>query len=248
MLEIEASEFVAYRLSAEPAIRLVVAARDRPWMDATGARFANRCLPLLMANQAGWFLLSSHALRATWNGGNEKEALEVEYLSGSPPFPATSHFGSGILTWHIPYMFRTPAGFNLIARGPTNWPKDGAHALDGIVETDWAVATFTMNWKITALNRPVLFDEGEPFCMVVPQRRGELEGFQPQIREIADDPEVADAYAKWVESRNRFLRSLNTAEEEALKQQWEKHYFRGTAPDGTKAPVHQTKLHLREFE
>jgi hypothetical protein len=145
-------------------------------------------------------------------------------------------------------MFRTPAGFNLIARGPTNWPKDGAHALDGIVETDWAVATFTMNWKITALNRPVLFDEGEPFCMVVPQRRGELEGFQPQIREIADDPEVADAYAKWVESRNRFLRSLNTAEEEALKQQWEKHYFRGTAPDGTKAPVHQTKLHLREFE
>jgi hypothetical protein len=248
MLEIDAAEFVAYRLSTEPAIRLVAAARDRAWMDATGARFANRCLPLLIANQAGWFLLSSHALRATWSGGNEKEALEVEYLSGSPPFPATSHFGNGILTWHIPYMFRTPLGFNLIARGPTNWPKDGAFALDGIVETDWAVATFTMNWKITALNRPVLFDEGEPFCMVVPQRRGELEDFQPQIREIADDPDVADAYTKWVESRNRFLRGLNTAEEGALKQQWEKHYFRGTAPDGTKAPLHQTKLHLREFE
>jgi hypothetical protein len=240
--------FVAYRLGAQPAVRLVPAARDRPWMDATGARFANRCLPLLIANQAGWFLLNSHPLRATWTGGIEKEALEIEYLAGSPPYPATSHFGHGILTWHIPYMFRTPPGYNLLARGPVNWPKDGAQALDGIVETDWAVATFTMNWKITAINRPVLFDEGEPFCMVVPQPRGDLEAFEPKIREIGDHREVADAYAKWTASRNRFLSGLSSADEEALKQQWEKHYFRGTAPDGTKAPAHQTKLHLWEFE
>jgi hypothetical protein len=217
-------------------------------MDATGDRFANRCLPLLIANQAGWFLLNSHRLRVTWNGGDGKDALELEYLSGTQPYPATSHFGQGILTWHIPFMFRTPPGYNLLARGPANWPKDGAHALDGIVETDWAVATFTMNWKITAVDRPVLFDEGEPFCMVVPQPRGALEEFQPKIIELEDDPEVAEAFSKWSESRNRFLTGLANADEEALKQQWEKHYFRGTAPDGTKAPLHQTKLHLREFE
>jgi hypothetical protein len=218
-------------------------------MDATGDRFANRCLPLLIANQAGWFLLNSHAFRATWSGAEEKQALELEYLSGAPPYPAMSHFGHGILTWHIPYMFRTPPGYNLLARGPSNWPKDGAHALDGIVETDWAVATFTMNWKITAVNRPVLFDEGEPFCMVLPQRRGELEAFQPTICEIQDDPDVAEAFAKWSESRTRFLGGLSSADEDALKQQWEKHYFRGTAPDGTKAAeIHQTKLHLGEFE
>jgi hypothetical protein len=145
-------------------------------------------------------------------------------------------------------MFRTPPGYNLLARGPSNWPKDGAYALDGIVETDWAVATFTMNWKITALNRPVLFDAGEPFCMVVPQRRGELEEFQPKIVELEDDSDVAAAFARWSESRSRFLAGLSIADDEALKQQWEKHYFRGTAPDGTMAPLHQTKLHLRGFE
>jgi hypothetical protein len=241
-------ELIAYRLSPRPAIQLVAAARDRAWMDATGSHFANRCLPLLIGNQAGWFLLNSHPLRVSWDGGEGKDALDVEYLSGAPPYPATSHFGHGILTWHIPFMFRTPPGFNLLARGPANWPKDGGHALDGIVETDWAVATFTMNWKITALNRPVLFDEGEPFCMIVPQRRGELEEFDPEIREIAEHQDVAEAYAKWTESRNRFLSGLSSAEEEAVQQGWQKHYFRGTAPDGTEAPLHQTKLHLRGFE
>jgi hypothetical protein len=145
-------------------------------------------------------------------------------------------------------MFRTPPGYNLLARGPANWPKDGAYALDGVVETDWAVATFTMNWKITAIDRPVLFDEGEPFCMIVPQRRGELEEFEPRIVEIEDDPDVANAYREWTESRNRFLAGLGAAEEDAVKERWQKHYFRGSAPDGTKAPVHQTKLHLREFQ
>jgi hypothetical protein len=241
-------EFIAYRLSPDPPVRLVPAARDRAWMDATGDRFANRCLPLLIANQAGWFLLNSHTFRVTWNGGEAKDALEIGYLSAGPPGPALSHFGHGILTWHIPYVFRTPPGYNLLARGPSNWPKDGAHALDGVVETDWAVATFTMNWKITAVDRPVLFSEGEPFCMIVPQRRGDLEQFAPQIRELDDDPDVAEAFAAWSESRNRFLAGLGAADEQALKQEWEKHYFRGTAPDGRKAPLHQTKLHLREFE
>jgi hypothetical protein len=241
-------ELIAYRLGPAPAIRLVPAARDRAWMDATGQHFANRCLPLLIGNQAGWFLLNSHTLRVTWDGGEGTDALVVEALSGAPPYAATSHFGHGILTWHIPYVFRTPPGYNLLARGPANWPKDGAHALDGVVETDWAVATFTMNWKITALNRPVLFDEGEPFCMVVPQPRGDLERFQPRIRHVEDDAEMAEAFSKWSESRSSFLAGLSSAEEEALSKQWEKHYFRGTAPDGTKAPAHQTKLHLREFE
>jgi hypothetical protein len=89
-------------------------------MDATGQRFAYRCLPLLMANQAGWLLLNSHGLRATWDGGDGTQALRLEYVSGEPPYPATSHFGHGILTWHVPYLFRTPPGYNLLARGPAN--------------------------------------------------------------------------------------------------------------------------------
>ena len=49
-----------------------------------------------------------------------------------------SHFGDGILTWHLPILFRTPPGYNLLVRGPANYPKDAVSPLEGIVETDWA--------------------------------------------------------------------------------------------------------------
>jgi antitoxin (DNA-binding transcriptional repressor) of toxin-antitoxin stability system len=245
---IEASpNLIAYRLHAAPVLPLVPASRARQWMEETPRRFAQRCLPLLIANQAGWFLLNTHDLRVRWNGEEDTEGLTLQYLSGEPPYPAVSHFGSGILTWHVPYLFRTPPGWNLLARGPSNWPKEGAFALEGIVETDWAVATFTMNWKITRIRRPVTFSAGEPICMIVPQRRNELEGFVPEIRDIDDDEALAGAYRRWTAARSRFLTELREPGSAAEREEWQRHYFRGTAPDGTNAPIHQTKLALREF-
>jgi hypothetical protein len=127
---------IAFRVSASPRMRLVPAPSARPWMLATNERFANRCLPLLIANQAGWCLLNSHPMRATWDGGNDIRSVHIEYLKGWPPYPAASHFGHGIVTWTVPYLFRTPPGYNSLVRGPVNWPKDAAHPLEGIVETD----------------------------------------------------------------------------------------------------------------
>lgn len=247
----EASEpfrLVGYRASAAPAIGLVPAAAARDWMNATGNRFAYRCLPLVMANQAGWFLLNSHTFRATWNGAADKDAIALEFLSGEAPYPATSHFGYGVLTWHVPYLFRTPPGYNLLARGPANLPREGAFALEGLVETDWSMATFTMNWKMTAIDRPVTFEAGEPFCQLVPQRRGELEEFRAEVRELGSDPETERGYQAWNASRSAFLSGLAENDPAALKLGWQKHYFRGTTPDGEKAPTHQTKLRLGEVD
>jgi hypothetical protein len=244
----EAEPFlIAYRTGPKPPLRLVPATRERDWIEATSDRFANRCLPLLMANQAGWYILNSHALTVTWDGGRSKRALRIDYRSGRPPYPASSHFGHGILTWRLPYLFRTPPGWNLLARGPANWPKAGIAPLEGLVEADWAVATFTMNWKLTAIGTPVSFEVDEPICLLVPQRRGELEAFAPQVREIASDPELHTAYAAWTESRGRFLADLQGRQPEAVRQAWQRDYFQGAAPDGTRAPAHQTKLRLRPF-
>jgi hypothetical protein len=120
------------------------APRLRAWMNAEQTRFAYHCLPLVMANQAGWILTSGRTVLARWTGGSDTDDLTVESPDGEDP-PASSQFGSGILTWEIPFLFRTPPGYNLLARGPANWWKEGAVALEGLVETDWAVATFTMN-------------------------------------------------------------------------------------------------------
>jgi hypothetical protein len=238
---------IAFRLNARPSIRLVPASSARAWMQATNERFANRCLPLLIANQAGWFLLNSHPIRVTWDGGNELSNLQVEYLKGFPPYPAVSHFGHGIVTWTIPYLFRTPPGYNLLVRGPSNWPKDGAHALEGIVETDWSVATFTMNWMLTRPNQPVVFEVDEPICMIVPQRRGELETFHPRVADIRTDATIQSEYHAWTRSRSQFLKYLNVAGSSAMRQGWQKDYFRGVSPRASRADIHQTKLSLREF-
>jgi hypothetical protein len=86
-------DLIAYCVSAIK-MPLVPAPVNRDWMDATPQHFAKRCLPLLIANQAGWFLLSAHKLAVTWDGGNAIDSLRVEHVEGDPPYSASSHFGS----------------------------------------------------------------------------------------------------------------------------------------------------------
>jgi hypothetical protein len=177
------------------------------------------------------------------------DSLAVEQIDGTPPFVAGSHFGYGILTWTLPFLFRTSPGYNLLARGPANWPKDGISPLEGIVEADWAVATFTMNWQVTRVGVPITFEVGEPICMLVPQRRGELESFHPTVVDVAADPEVLQGYQQWSESRDSFnaSRPAPTSDPESHKL-WQRDYFRGTSPSGHTAPEHQVKLDVRPFQ
>jgi hypothetical protein len=53
-------------------------------MDATVHRYIYRCLPLLIANQAGWLALNNHEIRVTWNGDDDPSVLTIEYLCGDP--------------------------------------------------------------------------------------------------------------------------------------------------------------------
>lgn len=233
-------------------IPIVPAPRRRRWMDEAKDRWPNRCLPLLVANEAGWNLLNAVGFEATWNGGDRPEDLSIETDEDRWPPPVTSHFGHGIVTFLIPYVFRTPAGWNLLARGPANWPKDGIYALEGLVGTDWACANFTMNWKLTRPDHPVRFEAEEPFCMLVPQRRGELEEFGAELLPISADPATEEEYR--IFGRNRELMQINkflSAHVDDLapyKTAWERHYYKGLTPSGTRFDGHQTHLKLAPFE
>jgi uncharacterized protein DUF6065 len=248
-----ARELIAFPLGAPPRPRLTPAPRWRRWMNETDERWANRCLPLLVANEAGWTLLNPHAFRASWDGGHSTDALTIEFEDEDVPLPRPeSNFGYGIITWTVPYLFRTAPGYNLLVRGPANWPKDGVAPLEGLVETDWSVATFTMNWKLTRPNYPVTFEADEPFCMLVPMRRGELRSFQPQVRDIRSDPDARSGAESFAESRHelavqkylgRYARDF-----EAQRLVWQRHYFRGVTPAGRSAPEHETTLSLPAFE
>jgi hypothetical protein len=238
--------FVAYKVSSEP-FELTPAEHSRSWMDLTPDRYAYRCLPMVIANQAGWFVTVGTTVRAKWNGGERKEDLQIEVDQAEQHLVAGSHFGTGIVTWHIPYLFRTPPGYNLLVRGPSNLPLDGASPLEGIVETDWAVATFTMNWKLTRPDHQVVFPRGYPVAMIVPQLRGDLERFDPEVSAIRHSPELEQAYRAWGDNREQFNKGLQGLEAAATEMQWQKHYFHGTSPSGAKAAQHQTKLNLKPF-
>ena len=240
----EPRRLLAYRLDDQTGMRLVRSEPGRPWMDITSDRYAYRCLPLLLANQAGWLLLNDAKVRLQWTGRADRDAVTITYDDGRTRYAAQSHFGYGIVTWNIPYLFRTPPGWNLMVRGPTNAPKHGIAALDAIVETDWATSPFTMNWQMTAPDHEVTFEVGEPLAMFFPCRRGDLESFSPEIEDVYTDASTAQDVAAWSVGRQRFLADLPVEGTEAHGRQWQKDYFRGR---GSGSGQHQTRIHVRDF-
>lgn len=239
-------KFEAYVVSAESIVTLAPAPARRAWMDQTPQRFANRCLPLMMANQAGWFVILTEPVEVSWSGEDGLNEIKV-FGSDKARENVSSHFGSGIVTFKLPFLFRTEAGENLLARGPANLFKDGIAPLEGLIEADWAISPFTMNWKITRPNHRIRFDAGEPVCMLVPERRHALEKLEPALLNLDDDPKLAAEYRAWRAGRDKFIGDLDAGKEEAVKAGWQRDYFLGRGPGESVARQHQTKMVLQAF-
>lgn len=231
-------ELTAYEVAPHLGQELVVAPFSRDWIDALPEKFGRRCLPMMMANQAGWHIVLKDACTVQWDGTPQREGVTTDSTVGPHGM-----FGDGIATWNVVWLFRTSPGWNLLARGPANVCKDGIAPLEGLIETDWACQTFTMNWRFT---RPgsVRFEAGEPICQIIPQRRHELESFEPSIRPIQSDRWTNASYQLFCASRANFLRHL----EEQRMRGWEKHYHKGwNVGHIDPAPEHQRKLRLVPF-
>jgi len=240
-------------ITRDNAPEITPAPISRTWMSEmseTRKGWPNRCLPMLIANQSGWELRNRSAFTATWFGDvNGVDVMIAPDKRDTDQFLPLSHFGNGILTWHLPMLFQTPPGYNLLVRGPANYPKDAVSPLEGIVETDWASASFSMSWKLTRKHMPVRFEVDEPICMIVPQRRAELEEFTPELRHIESDEDLHRKHEFFLRSRNEIGQvqvATNTAAGERVP--WQGDYTRGSHADGEPGiPDHQTRRHLRPF-
>src|SRR5689334_17226407 len=104
-MEPRPNEFIAYELHDTTDTPLEVAPIPRDWMDKAHQRFPYRCLPLTIANQAGWVLRSTASFRAYWYGGAAKEDVELRF-DGPSDNRILSHFGLGTITFTIPFLFR----------------------------------------------------------------------------------------------------------------------------------------------
>ncbi|MFI5458793.1 MAG: DUF6065 family protein [Isosphaerales bacterium] len=136
----------------------------RHWMDELP--HAYKCLPLLMANQWGWQILCPTDVAVTWDGSPALSGLRIEVAPQFEP-AIKSQFGSGIVTFSPPWLFRTSPGWNLYLKGPSNRWKPNCVPLEGVIETWWLNYTFTLNWKLVEPGS-VFFARGESLGQLVP--------------------------------------------------------------------------------
>jgi hypothetical protein len=228
--------------------RLRAAPSTRAWMDELPDKFGYRCLPLNIANAHGWEILNACDFSARWNGGPSASDVEINVHTnnGSGSAPVTL-FGAGTITFHIMAIFRTSPGWNMWIGGSPNSFKDGIQALTGIVETDWSVFSFTMNWKITRPHHWISFAENEPMCFLFPVQRHLLQTIQPEIKHFREDPEFAEQFRLWSTSRDAFHEKMRTNPPPNSADAWQKDYYRGRDMRGNVQKDHVSRLRLADF-
>ena len=174
----------------------------RHWMDQS--KHAYHCLPLVMANQWGWQILCPTDVAVTWDGSAEIEGVQVDVATQYQSV-IKSHFGGGILTFSPPWLFRTPPGWDLYLKGPSNRWKSNCIALEGVIETWWLNFTFTLNWKLIEPGT-VSFSRGESLGQLVPVPHATFENSQAIEAPIGLlEPDAGQELLAWQEKRRQLV-------------------------------------------
>jgi len=240
-------KLIAYKTYDYHCQQIVPAARTRDWMDKTPGAFAYHCLPLVMANSLGWFVLNTVPCEMEWDGTEPSSGLKVwpteELTLAEKQFLPSSHFGSGVVTFHAEFMFWTEKKISIITKGPANMPKHGIQSLEGVIETDWLPYPFTMNWKMTAKNTRVRFDRGEPIAQIIPYPADLIDSVEPEILSMQTNPEL---FAKYEDYRKKRVVFNEKFKYDGTKRQ--KYYVRGEDSLGNKYPEqHRTDWKTKPF-
>ena len=170
----------------------------RHWMDELP--HAYKCLPLVVANQWGWQVLCPTDVVATWDGTAALSGLRVEVPPQYEP-AIKSQFGAGIITFSPPWLFRTPPGWDLYLKGPSNRWKLNCVPLEGVIETWWLNYTFTLNWKLLQPGT-VIFRQGESLGQLLPVPHLTFEGATAIEAPIGLlEPKAAEGLLQWQEKR-----------------------------------------------
>ena len=240
-------KLIAYKSYDYNCQTLVPAPRTRDWMDKTPDAFAYHCLPLVMANSLGWYIINNIPCEMEWDGTEAPAGLKVwatEELSDKEKHMLpSSHFGSGVVTFHTEYMFCTEKRMNLITKGPANSPKHGIQALEGVIETDWLPYPFTMNWKMTGKGTKVRFERGEPIAQIIPYPGDLIGSIEPEILSLQTNPELFLKFEDYRKKRSVFNEKFKY---DGKKRQ--KYYIRGEDSLGnTYHDLHKTDWKTKPF-
>ena len=185
---------------------IIPAPKEREWMNQESSKFSYACLPLVSANNFGWWILNMEEIEVEWNGDPAIDAVKINYTDNKARYKyASSHFGSGILTFGIPLLFKTTLGWGIYVSGPSNLFIDGMFPLEAIVETNWSPFTFTMNYKITRTNHKIKIPKYHPICRISPIQLNLNEKTNLKLKYLEEYPELEKDHVEWVEERKKFI-------------------------------------------
>jgi Family of unknown function (DUF6065) len=200
----------------------------RNWMD--DLPHAYKCLPLVLANQWGWQLLCPTDVVATWDGTQGLDGLRIEVPPQFEP-AIKSQFGAGIITFSPPWLFRTPPGWNLYLKGPTNRWKPNCVPLEGVIETWWLNYTFTLNWKIVEAGT-VVFRQGESLGQLLPVPHLTFQNATATEAPIGLlEPKASEELVKWQEKRRQIAGQRDNVHHMYRKAEGvDEHFHRVSVP------------------
>ena len=179
----------------------------RHWMDLSP--HAYKCLPMVIANQWGWQILCPTEVTVTWDGTPNASGVSVDVAPQYRP-AIKSQFGSGIVTFSPPWLFRTPSGWDLYLKGPSNRWKDNCVPLEGVIETWWLNYTFTLNWKLVQPGT-VTFAQGESLGQLVPVPHATFQDATALEAPIGlIEPRAAEELLEWQEKRRQLAQQAVT--------------------------------------
>jgi hypothetical protein len=116
-----------------------------------------------------------------------------------------SQFGAGIVTFSPPWLFRTPHGWDLYVKGPSNRWKANCVPLEGVIETWWLNYTFTVNWKLIEPGT-VFFAQGESLGQLVPVPHATFQDSTALEAPIGQlEPHAAKELLEWQERRRQLV-------------------------------------------
>jgi hypothetical protein len=195
------------------------------------------CLPMLAANTLGWTLYNPVEFSVMWRGGGDRSAVMVEC---DDPEWVKSWFGYGTFTLFPPFFVRTSPDIDVWVRPVANYARPGVLTMEGVVETDWLQAGFTLNFMLLLPLSKLVFKVGDPLVQFVPYPRGFIERFTASIVPASQaDPQMVTDYNTWVQRRTAQLRDQGG--EPSLD------YMRGVKLDGEKAEGHQKRFRPPSF-
>ncbi len=188
----------------EKKFQIVPLKIHRDWMNKTQEKFAYKCLPLNVANQYGWAVVSPCDFKVSWYGGTHEENVEVFDIPDEYSACIQSHFGDATFTINPDFIIQTPENYSIYIRGIPNKEYGILKPLDAIVETDWLPFTFTYNFKFME-SGIYEFKKGDLLFCFFPILRNTVENFEIISQNIEENPQLNNDFKEFATARQDAL-------------------------------------------